>query len=79
MCWQVLEQRQAACAGCIDSRCHLSKAGLQQQVGGLAHKLPLLSSSAALTLPALKCPMHVSLCEVGQSFGNLVLLLQTAV
>ena len=65
--------------GCSYSRCHLGKARAQQQVCGLAHELPLLSSPVALRLPALKCPVHVPLCEVGQRFGNLLLLLHTAV
>ena len=82
MSWHVVPQHvlanATAAAPCIYSRCHLGKAGLEQQICGLAHELPLLSSPAAFRLPAVKCAVQVSLCEVGQGFSNLLLLLHTA-
>lgn len=65
--------------GCLDSRPYLSKARAQQQVGGLAHELPLLNSPIALAPPAVKGTVHVSLGEIGQGFSKLLLLLDAAV
>ena len=55
---------------------YLCKARLQQPVGGFAHQLLLLSSSAALRPPAVKGPVQSPLSEVAHSLMKLVMFLQ---
>ena len=55
---------------------YLCKARLQQPVGGFAHQLLLLSSSAALSPPAVKGPVQGPLGEVAQGLTQLVMFLQ---
>ena len=76
---QLVANREKGRKGQIRIESHLGKTRLQQPVRGFTHQLPLLNSPAALSAPAVECPVERRLAETADCLCYLALLLYCVV